>query len=74
MNVPEGTFYLLVRSPCDDDVVFAELLAARDIYVLPGSVCELPGYVRVSLTANDAMIARALPGFAASTLISIVPS
>ena len=27
---------------------------------------ELPGYFRISLTANDAMIERALPGFAAA--------
>jgi aspartate aminotransferase len=27
---------------------------------------ELPGYFRISLTANDDMIERALPGFAAA--------
>ena len=34
--------------------------------VLPGTVAELPGYFRISLTANDAMIERALPGLAAA--------
>ncbi|MFN8533641.1 MAG: hypothetical protein U0556_08850 [Dehalococcoidia bacterium] len=29
-----------------------------------GSIFELPGYFRISLTANDEMIDRALPGFA----------
>jgi aspartate aminotransferase len=27
-------------------------------------VTEIPGYFRISLTANDEMIDRALPGFA----------
>ena len=66
VNTPEGTFYLLVRTPWDDDVEFAELLAEHAVYVLPGSVCELPGYIRISLTANDTMIERSLAGFAAA--------
>ena len=66
VNVPEGTFYLLVRSPQADDWAFAELLAEHDILCLPGTIVELPGYFRLSLTANDDMIDRALPGFAAA--------
>lgn len=62
-NTPEGTFYLLVKSPWTDDMAFGKLLAQKDIYVLPGSTFELPGYFRLSLTANDEMIERALPGF-----------
>jgi len=64
VHSPEGTFYLLPRSPWDDDVAFSDLLGERDILVLPGSVTDLPGYFRISLTASDAMIERALPGFA----------
>lgn len=63
-HTPEGTFYLLPRAPIADDVAFTRQLAERDIYVLPGAVVELPGYFRLSLTANDDMIERALPGFA----------
>src|SRR4029079_12226514 len=66
VNLPEGTFYLLVRSPWQDDVAFAEKLAEHDILVLPGAVVELPGYFRISWTANDEMIERALPGFQAA--------
>lgn len=66
LHVPEGTFYLLVRSPLEDDNAFIELLAAHDVFCLPGSVAECPGYFRISLTANDEMIERALPGFAAA--------
>ncbi len=66
LHLREGTFYLLVKSPLEDDLAFIERLADQDIFCLPGTVVELPGYFRISLTANDAMIERALPGFAAA--------
>jgi aspartate aminotransferase len=66
LHVPEGTFYLLPRSPLPDDLAFIELLAEQNIFCLPGTVVELPGYFRISLTANDAMIEQALPGFVAA--------
>lgn len=66
VNLPEATFYALLRSPIADDRAFNELLGRYDIYCLPGSVAEMPGYLRLSLTANEEMIARALPGFAAA--------
>ena len=66
LHVPQGTFYLLPRSPLPDDLAFTALLAQRDIFVLPGALVELPGYFRISLTANDDMIERGLPGFAAA--------
>lgn len=61
---PEATFYLMPRSPIADDAKFAELLADRDVYVLPGQVLDLPGYFRISLTANDDMVERSLDRFA----------
>jgi aspartate aminotransferase len=66
VHVPEGTFYLLPKSPWTDDRAFADLLLTHDILVLPGTWVELPGYFRISLTANDEMIERSLPGFAAA--------
>jgi aspartate aminotransferase len=63
LGVPEGTFYLLVRSPIEDDFGFSDVLAGHDVFVLPGTLVELPGWFRISLTANDEMIDRALPGF-----------
>ncbi len=66
LHVPEGTCYLLVRSPLADDGAFLALLAEHDVFCLPGSLVELPGTFRVSLTASDAMIDRALPGFEAA--------
>ncbi|MDQ3810846.1 MAG: aminotransferase class I/II-fold pyridoxal phosphate-dependent enzyme, partial [Chloroflexota bacterium] len=66
VHTPEGTFYLLPRCPTPDDVVFAKRLARDKVVVLPGRAVEMPGYVRLSLTATDAMIERALPVFAAA--------
>jgi aspartate aminotransferase len=66
LHTPQGTFYLLPRSPLADDWAFAERLAEKQILVLPGTMVELPGYFRISLTANDQMIEQALPGFAAA--------
>lgn len=64
MHVPEGTFYLLVESPMQDDEAFVEILAEHDVLCLPGAVVEAPGHFRISLTANDIMIEQALPRFA----------
>jgi aspartate aminotransferase len=60
---PAGTFYVLVRSPIADDVAFVEKLARENVFVLPGKVFELPEWFRISLTANDDMVERALQGF-----------
>jgi aspartate aminotransferase len=61
---PQGTFYVLVRSPVDDDRAFAEVLRTHDVFVLPGAMFEMPGWFRLSVTANDDMVERSLPGFA----------
>ncbi|HKV87351.1 MAG TPA: aminotransferase class I/II-fold pyridoxal phosphate-dependent enzyme [Candidatus Dormibacteraeota bacterium] len=61
---PAGTFYVLVRSPLADEVAFTERLALENVFVMPGRVFELPGWFRISLTANDDMVERSLPGFA----------
>jgi aspartate aminotransferase len=66
VHVPEGAFYLLPRAPIADDKAFVEMLAADDVFVLPGSVVELPGYFRISLTASDPMVERSIPAFAAA--------
>ena len=49
-----------------NDEAFADLLGEQKIYVLPGTIVELPGTFRLSLTANDEMIERSLSGFAAA--------
>ncbi len=60
---PEGTFYVMVRSPLADDLAFMNRLAEEKVFVLPGRMFELPGWFRVSLTANESMVDRSLVGF-----------
>ncbi len=62
---PEGTFYLFARWPEGDPEALWNALADRDVFVLPGSLMNAPEYLRISLTASDAMVDRALPVFAA---------
>jgi aspartate aminotransferase len=64
LRLPEGTFYLWVRSPQPDDFAFALRLAQDRVLVLPGSAAEGPGHFRISLTASPDMIERSLPIFA----------
>jgi aspartate aminotransferase len=61
---PEGTFYILVRSPDPDDQAFCAALREHGVFVLPGATFEMPGWFRISITASDEMCERAIPGFA----------
>ncbi len=63
---PEGTFYLMVRSPEPDDLAFTARLAGHGALVLPGTIVECPGWFRISLTASDEMVERGLGAFAAA--------
>ena len=65
-TLPEGTFYVMAKAPVADDEAFSRTLADNGVLVLPGSVVEVPGWFRISLTASDEMVGRGMPGFAAA--------
>lgn len=65
-SMPEGTFYTMARSPIPDDMAFAELLAKHRVLVLPGTVVEVPGWFRISLTSSDQMVEDGIERFAAA--------
>jgi len=65
-TMPEGTFYTMARAPIPDDVAFGELLARHRVLVLPGTIVEVPGWFRISLTASDEMVEAGIPRFAAA--------
>ena len=65
-SMPEGTFYTMARSPIPDDRAFADILARHRVLVLPGTVVEVPGWFRISLTASDGMVEDGIPRFAAA--------
>ena len=60
---PEGTFYVMVRSPDPDDLAFTNRLAEMGALVLPGTIVETPGWFRLSLTASDAMVEHGIEVF-----------
>ncbi len=62
-SLPEGTFYTMVRSPIPADLEFARQLRRHGVLVLPGTIVEVPGWFRVSLTANEEMVERGIDGF-----------
>lgn len=61
---PEGTFYLWSKWPGGDPEALWNALADHDVFVMPGTIMSSPDYFRISLTASDEMIERALPAFA----------
>ena len=63
MTRPEGTFYLWGAAPGGDSAAFADRLAERGVFVMPGTLFERPGDFRISLTASSDMVERALPAF-----------
>ncbi len=65
-TLPEGTFYVMAKAPIPDDEAFSVTLAEHGVLVLPGTVVELPGWFRISLTASERMIDTAIRGFAAA--------
>ena len=60
---PEGTFYLWCQWPEGDPDELWSKLASRDVFVMPGKLMNAPAWFRISLTASDEMVERALPAF-----------
>lgn len=64
---PQATFYMLVKVPLavsgGDDQALVDLLAKRGLIVMPGTASHLPGWIRLSLTASDEMVALAIDIF-----------
>ena len=59
---PQGTFYLWMKTPCDDKQ-FCQMAKKYNILVVPGSSFACPGYVRIAYCVGEATILGALPGF-----------
>lgn len=59
---PQGTFYMWVKTPCDDKE-FCNIAKKYNILVVPGSSFACPGYVRIAYCVSPQTIEGALPGF-----------
>ena len=72
--LPDGTFYLWAKWPEGNPQTHWNGLADRNVFVLPGSLMNTTDYFRISFTASDSMIERALPAFSEVTADPISPS
>jgi aspartate aminotransferase len=70
---PQGTFYLWSKWPEGEPDRLWNALADRDVFVMPGTLMSSPDYFRISLTASDAMIDRALPVFEEVARRPVIP-
>ncbi len=61
--MPKGAFYFYAKSPVPDDKVFVDALVDERILVVPGSGFGYAGYVRISSSVDEAIIARSAEGF-----------
>ncbi len=63
---PDGAFYLFVKAPNGNDWEYSEKAKLEhNLLVVPGSVFECPGYMRLSYCVSNDMIKRSLPAFQA---------
>ena len=62
-EMPKGAFYFFAKSPVPDDSVFVDALLKEKILVVPGRGFGFAGYVRLSCSVDEKIIARSAPGF-----------
>ena len=62
-EMPKGAFYFFAKSPVDDDARFVDALLKERILVVPGSGFGFAGYVRLSFSVDESIIARSADGF-----------
>ncbi len=61
--LPEGAFYLFVKSPVPDEKEFVEECKKEHILLVPGSSFACGGYVRLAYCVSHETILNSLPGF-----------
>ena len=62
-EMPKGAFYFFAKSPVEDDTVFVDALLKERILVVPGKGFGFAGYVRLSCSVDEEIIARSAEGF-----------
>jgi len=60
---PEGAFYLFLKSPIPDDVLFVNTLLQENILAVPGMGFGTPGYFRLAYCVEDRVIQGSMEGF-----------
>ena len=62
-TMPQGAFYLWMKTPVDDDLSFCETAKKYNILVVPGKSFACPGYVRIAYCVSKETIERSMPAF-----------
>ena len=62
-EMPRGAFYFFAKSPTADDETFVDALLKERILVVPGKGFGFGGYVRLSCSVDEKIIARSAEGF-----------
>ena len=62
-EMPKGAFYFFAKSPVEDDSKFVDALLKEHILVVPGRGFGFAGYVRLSCSVDEKIIARSAEGF-----------
>ena len=62
-EMPKGAFYFFAKSPVEDDAMFVDALLKERILVVPGKGFGFGGYVRLSCSVDEQIIARSADGF-----------
>ena len=60
--LPQGAFYLWLRTPCDDKE-FVVAAKKYNILIVPGTAFTCPGYARIAYCVARKTIEDSLPGF-----------
>jgi aspartate aminotransferase len=60
--LPEGAFYLFVKSPVEDDLVFCNALVNERVLAVPGRGFGKQGYVRFAYCVDESIIRAAASG------------
>lgn len=61
--MPQGAFYLFVKSPVEDEAEFCAAAKKYNILMVPGSAFAGPGYVRLAYCVSYETIINSMPGF-----------
>ncbi len=61
--MPRGAFYFFPKAPGGDDAKFVDALLAERILAVPGSGFGRKGYIRLSCSVDERIIARSAEGF-----------
>jgi len=61
--MPRGAFYFFPKAPGGDDAKFVDALLAERILAVPGAGFGRAGYIRLSCSVDDKVIARSAKGF-----------